>query len=259
MCKQVINFPEKIGDKIGAKDKLPHRIWRLFMGYGGIHMKKVGYLIIVISVLLCSCASASEVPDMAARLYLTVPVDLQLDETSLKTDEAGYISGEVLNVESLSEIMLVEKPREIIYIALGEREDVFTQTDEIKNIKDVNQKALGKNMMAGSCINGSNRVITEKYPIELVTPHKYTAASEDNVPDGATLSKAFGFDVDSKVKLDKEIEFDILPNQSANVSVYPVYDRYTFDIVKSAGGKTSGGTGELYKVAGFCVVISDNS
>lgn len=35
------------------------------------------------------------------------------------------------------------------------------------------------------------------------------------------LTEAFGFDVDSRIKVNTEIEFDVLPDQSVNVSVYP--------------------------------------
>ena len=226
---------------------------------GGIRMKKMIGLMVIMSMLLCACASASENADLAARLYLTTPVEMKLDEAKATIDAAGYISYNVRNIEEMGELLMVEKPREMINIALGVSKDTFADTDAIKNIKNMNQKAIGRNSMAGCSTNGSKFVITEEYPIELIANHKYTAASEEHVPAGAVLSKAFGFDVDSNVKLNKEIEFDVLPDRSVNISVYPVYDRYLFDITNSVDGKASGGAGELYKAVGFCVVISDSN
>lgn len=220
-------------------------------------MKRIICLFLVVVSTLCGCASGPAVEDLSKSLYLNFPVDIKLDEDSKITDASGYEMADIDNIEDISALFELENVRQMIYIGIPQQTESFADVETVKNIQDTKQTAMGMNMMAGSLANSSDRVCTQAYPIELTTPHKYVTAPENTLPEAAVLTKAFGFDVDSRIKVNTEIEFDVLPHQSVNVGVYPVYHKYTFEIAGS-GSKAGGGNGELYKVVGFCVVIAES-
>lgn len=220
-------------------------------------MKKIVSLFLVVMSALCGCASGPVAEDLSKSLYLNFPVDIKLDEDSEITDASGYQVADIDNIEDISAQFELENVRQMIYIGIPQQAESFADVETVKNIQDTKQTAMGMNMMAGSLSNSSGRVCTEPYSIELTTPHKYVTAPEDALPEAAVLTKAFGFDVDSRIKVNTEIEFDVLPNQTVNVGVYPVYHKYTFDIAGSGGRSAGGAYGELYKVVGFCVVIAE--